>query len=143
MPNGEQQDTLSPYLSMPVPGQSAICIKFPQHIFHLQAAIWKQRHTGHTGIHMYICARRVALKQGFFIYNSIECNYYQSTSLKYHVHIRLHNLSGKKTKDVHALFDKKQNVANFYLLDMRNHEQVSVNECVCGWKWKWRGGVKR
>lgn len=54
-PDGEQQDTLSPHLAMSVSSQTAICIKFPEHVFHLQAAVWKQKHTGHTGMHMYLC----------------------------------------------------------------------------------------
>lgn len=40
-PDGEQQDMLSPHLAVSMSSQTAICIKFPEHVFHLHAAVWK------------------------------------------------------------------------------------------------------
>lgn len=114
--------------------QTAICIKFPQHVFHLQAAVWKQRHTGYTRIHgshiTFLCAWP-------FSFHTSEILCTQTGWL----HNEYRFIWGKKWC---ACFICKKNRLWLTAASSRYEKPwASVNECVCvcGWKWKWRGGV--
>lgn len=128
-PDGEEQGT-SPHLAVSVPSQTAICIKFPQNVLYLQAAVCRQRHTGYTGTGVH-SSHTAELRVTIFTplcSNTFTCHYMKNIDEP-----QKHKRCASLTKTL------------WHTASSSRYEKpwASVNECVCRWKWKWGGGVKR